>query len=148
MAKISEKATAGIVNPETGEVGGPEVETANAVTVFDPSKISIVKQVTFPLLKQSAGEKVFVQFESAIFVGEKVEENKDAANLAIVTTPFFPGKSFHYIVPAVLKSSLEKAYLPDDNGVPEYVGKKFAIAKGDKRQGKNYSEFEVIEVSW
>lgn len=51
------------------------------------------------------------------------------------------GEQFTLLVPAVLKSTLERDY-PDDS----YVGKSFYIRNEGKREGKRHIDFTIAEV--
>lgn len=136
MAKISEKALAAM----------PETKGA----VVPIGKPRLKRQVTRPLLKQKVGQEVWVKFMSKIFLsekittGDKVNDAKLPPNMAHVLDLWHGVPWEHtYIVPAVLKSELERQY-PDHS----YVGLCFQIQKlgPDTEGGKRYNNFTVAET--
>lgn len=106
---------------------------------------TIVKQVTFPLLKHAAGETHYVKIRSAIIVGKILEKSNiaTAARIIRVENLRCPGIQYEYIVSAVLESELTAQY-PDNT----YVNKCFEIYKvqPDDGRGKRYATFSVIEI--
>jgi len=142
MAKTSEKALAAIhtamtADPVTGQVS----------TVPTPR---LKRQVTRPLLKQRVGQEVWVKFVGKIFQSEKITTGKAAEDaklppmMAFVLDLFGGGVGeYQYIIPAVLRSELERAY---PNG--SYEGLCFHIQKlgPDKEAGKLYNNFRIVET--
>jgi hypothetical protein len=123
----------------------PAAVEAGNIVPFDNSKIKIKRQVTRPLLKQRIGEKVWVKFVSEIFLGEKIEEKKDAAHIAnVIDLTKGPNniEESQYIVPTVLRSELDRAYPK-----ASYKGLCFLIEKiGQDKAGKLYNNFRVVET--
>ena len=105
-------------------------------------EIRVLKQVTYPLLKQRDNETAYVEIVGAFFLGKKLDDKKDAATLVHVKTPGNEGV-FQFIVPAVMQSELDKAY-PEAS----YVGHKFAVQKFKPEDGKRYNTFSILEVEW
>ena len=116
--------------PVTMEVGGRTV--------------TLAKQVVVPQLKQKSGETVYVTIEEAIHDGDEIKDATGVPKRARLcrVRNVADGKLYVYLTNAIFESSVTKAY-PDG----EYVGKSFAIKKGDVVEGKRYKSLEVAEVT-
>lgn len=111
------------------------------------AKFKTVKQVTMPLIKFGS-VPIIVRFDSAIYIGEKLEGGTAAQrameppHMAHVTD-METGEVGVVIFGAVLLKEIEKHY-PKES----YVGKFFAIAKKSPPEGdKKYSLWSVVEVA-
>jgi hypothetical protein len=108
----------------------------------------VVKQVSFPLLKQGLNVPVHIRIESKIKVSEVqikktagAEQMKPAEVCEVTDLEAPESGRFLFIVNAVLKSELEKTY-PG----AAYVGKSFRVVKLPKSEGKSYNPFMIAEV--
>lgn len=119
---------------------------------FDPTKVKIVKNVTLPVLSLKAGQVVFVVIDTAIEKGKELkrtaaadgkepEVKQEPADICHVTN-LETGEQLQFIVNAVVKANLDEAY--PKNG---YVGKRFRVAKLEKRAGKRYFDFNIAEIA-
>jgi len=127
MAKNTEVATV----EETGEV-----------VVFDPTtQFKVKKHVTLPILQLKIGVPYYVTVTEPIVVGKKVEADKDPAHIMTVTNLAAGAQPCQIVLNAVLLSTFEDEY-PDAG----YVDKTFEIIKGEKKTGKNYHPFSLIEL--
>lgn len=100
-----------------------------------------VRNITLPLFKLSNNRPYYFQPTGPMFLGKKIDENKEAATLLNVID-LETGEEGQIIVGAVLKGILTESF-PGD----EYVGKGLEItfhAKGET--GKKYNTYTVAEV--
>jgi hypothetical protein len=116
--------------------------------VIGGRKFAVKRVVTLPLLKHLDGQVVMVQINSPIYTGNQVPAEKGSANATAKPADLCDvlelntGRKMQYIVAAVAKSNFETKY-PNQS----YVGKYFAIRKGEKREGKRYRDYEIIEIA-
>lgn len=125
-----------------------------AVSTFDPSKVKMAKQLVFPVLKLPAGDTVYVKITDALYQGRQIEDQEDskgnkrgpATLLKVIDLQEADETATAKVIvaPKLLQSTLRENYEADS-----YVGKFFAITKGEsKTKGKNgdYNTFQVIEI--
>ena len=125
-------------------------QTADAIkapTGFDPSSLKVLRRVTYPLLKWTVGQPRYVQILAPIYRGKQIKADKskdeavkEPADLMNVRN-LEDNREYQVIVGTVLKGNLIEAY-PED----AYVGKFFMLTQSDKRAGKDYKEYEIIEI--
>lgn len=109
------------------------------------------KLLTRPVLKLEVGITQYVKVESPVYIGKEIqstrgrpstdEKKKEPAHIIDVIDLAHNYEPSQIIVNAVLLGVLKDNY-PSDS----YVGKCFAIAKLDKRPGKDYFPFKVEEI--
>ena len=94
----------------------------------------IKRHVTLPLFKMVKDKPLYVKFDTAMFEGRKIDDQKDAATLINVTN-LESGEVGQIIVPAVLKSTIAENYEGET-----YKGLCFMITFVPKDQtGKKYN---------
>lgn len=103
----------------------------------------IIKKVTMPLLKQQIDVPIFVRVDGAIYVGKELKGDKAGEKPADImhVTDLTSGEVMQYLVPSVVKSTLEEEYANE-----AYVGKCFALTKHNKKEGKRYFTFSIDEI--
>lgn len=103
------------------------------------------KRLTLPVLKFEAGTPVAVKILEEMHLGKKTKGRGDKAQMEPATIceilELDTGENLIMICATVLKSQLEE-HFPDKS----YVGKGFKITKMEKREGRNYSEFDIVEL--
>lgn len=119
------------------------VQPTNSALDFG-GKFKIVRQVTLPTFKLQVGIPFAFRADGVIVQGKKLKTDTDSkrepASLLAVTN-LDTGEVGQIVLGAVLKGNLEEQY-PDQ----AYVGKSFAILKGEKREGKRYNEYQIMEI--
>ena len=100
-----------------------------------------IRQVTLPVLKLEKGVPRYLFILSPMYVGDKLEEQKDAATL-VHSVDMETGEEGLVICPSVMQSELLKNY-PDDS----YVRKGFEIVVTRGPAGKNYNLVTISEVA-
>lgn len=101
--------------------------------------------LTIPVLKFAVGVTRYVKITDAMHVGkpQKAKEGEKAKEPATLANciNLEDGEVCQIIVSAVVKSVLDDEY---PAGV--YVGKCFAITKGERNPGKQYNQFKIEEI--
>ena len=101
----------------------------------------IKRHVTLPLFKMVKDKPLYVKFDTAMFEGRKIDDQKDAATL-INVTDLTTGEVGQIIVPAVLKSTILENYEGES-----YKGKCFMITFVPKDQtGNTYNMVSLTEI--
>ncbi len=129
------------------------------------SQFKVKKNLSLPLIKPQIDQPVYIQFTEAMFIGKKVQENKEAAVIANVIN-LEDGEQMQYLVPSVLQGIFHDNYGAPlfgktDHGTDiveaakgdaqdSYVGKGFMITKMKKATNKQYHPHKVaeIELEW
>lgn len=122
-----------------------------ASSIVPPSGYRVKAQVTLPVLVLKADKEGNLPKPRNLLFNEKIHEStyrdpdpakakEKPADIAGVTD-LESGEVVQFIVPAVVKSQLERSY-PDET----YVGKAFRIACLGKRPGKRYWDFSIFEL--
>lgn len=155
MARTAKKnRTLTRVQPTPGQAVIPMDNSGGGqiVTMANGLKFRVTRQVTLPLLKQSEGQVVSVKITSEIYIGREIKAdakgeraNEKPADLVRVIE-LNTNRPMTYIVPAVLKSTLEDEYPKGKDGIWGYIGHNFAIMKHPAAPGKRYKQFEVLEI--
>lgn len=153
-------------NPETGN---DEVLTASVPAVREkgPTGLAIgnttfkVKDlVTVPILKHNSGETIGVRIdqpirreltsrevEVATASGELVKGTQEGQIAVVRVTELGSMQAFNLVLNAITASELERRYNTENaNGVPDYVGRFFAIKKLGVVAGKRYKEVQIAEI--
>ena len=99
----------------------------------------VKRSVTVQLFKLVPGNDNFFHVQGAMFVGEKLEENKEAATLMHVVD-MTTGEEGQIICPTILQKELIKQY-PDNS----YVGKRFWL-RITRVPTKKYNMVEIAEL--
>lgn len=86
-----------------------------------PLKFKKVKAVTLPQLKLIAGIEYHIKIVGPIKLGEKLQDDRDAAHLVTVVN-LDTGEEMQIVAPTVFRKELERSY-PGES----YVGKLFAF---------------------
>jgi hypothetical protein len=121
-------------------------------------KFKVVKNVTLPLLKQNAGETVYIKITEPFKIGKKVQNDKAAAVIAHIVN-LVTGEEMQFLVPAVMQGVMHDEYGAAKYGMdenketievepekePTYIGKCFAVSKLPKA-GKQYHPISVQEI--
>lgn len=147
------KKTSETVNAETGEVtettqpSTPMTISQKAMTLPNGVVVTMVKQVTLPLLKHGDGETVVFTALETMFTGKQLKAKNPGEPLPkratiVKVLDAKTGQTMQYIVPAVLEDTWKTDY-PDNS----YVGKAFAIQKLPKVEGKRHKDLIIVEVS-
>ena len=117
-------------------------QAAPVVSLGDKQFV-VAKQVVIPQLKQKTGETVYITINEPIHDGDEIKDatgKLGRARLCEVTN-LTDGKLYVYLTNAIFESALTKGY-PDGS----YVGRSFAIMKGDVVEGKRYKSLQVLEI--
>lgn len=151
--------TTDVVDQETGEVLEVDTNTALATrrdyggVMIGGQKFEVVGLVNVPTLKHESGATVAFEILMRIVAGTNdVERPVVIDGVKTVVTEQVPinvvrvrslndGLEYEYVLNAIAADCLINGY--PENG---YVGKFFAIRKGDVVPGKRYKEVEVIEI--
>jgi hypothetical protein len=153
MAKKPEntKATANeAVDAETGEIvrGALSISQqalSGVVTLPDGRKVTVVKQVTVPVLKHKEGETVMITVLDVMYIGKELKASADGTKSKPATlvkvTDIKTNRPGLYIVPAIVADTWSTEYAGD-----AYVGKSFAIEKLPARDGKRYKDINMLEI--
>jgi len=104
-------------------------------------QFEVVKNVTLPLLKPQLDVPVYIKVLDPIYLGKKVEQDKEPATIANIVN-LETGEHCQILVPAVLAGIFEDEY-PDN----AYVNKCFKLTKHPKASGKRYHLFTVLEIT-
>lgn len=122
----------------------PKPSLARAIDL--PAGIRVVKNVTMPSLTLKPNEPHCLVFVSPMRISSVITKagdgkDKEPATIADVGD-VETGEAFIGIIPAVVKSNLERDY-PNDG----YVGKTFYIENlGKRTQGQRYNDFRILEI--
>lgn len=119
------------------------VAQANSALTF-AGKFKVIRQVTLPTFKLTVGIPFAFRVDAPMYVGKKLKDDKDAKRepaTIVNVTNLDTGEVGQLVLGAVLKGNLEEQY-PEAS----YVGKSFAILKGEKREGKRYNEYQIMEI--
>lgn len=146
MVKKTETET---VDPATGEIGtqvAPSI-SQKAMTLPNGKVMTLIKQVTLPLLKHGDGQTVVFRADSAMYLGKQLKAktpDEPAPKRATMVKCFdqMLQQDSVYIVPAVLEDTWKTDY-PSDS----YIGKCFAIQKQPKKEGQRHKDLVINEVS-
>lgn len=147
MAKKMERGTATAPKKASTAVVVANNTEEGKLVALGSGSFKVKRVVTLPLLKHVDGQVVHVQIASEIYVGKQIPAEKGSTKAAekpadlCDVVELNTARKMQYIVSAVVKSNLETTY-PDGG----YVGKCFAIFKGEKREGKRYREYEIVEI--
>lgn len=116
---------------------------AQPMVSLDGRNFTVARQVVIPQLKQKTGETVYITVNEPIHDGDEIKDATGKVGKARLceVTNLQDGKLYVYLTNAILESALTKGY-PDDS----YVGKSFAIAKGEVVEGKRYKALQVVEI--
>jgi hypothetical protein len=108
-----------------------------------PVTYKIKRKLVKPLLKLTVGDTVHIKITSAIFEGKPIKGKEEAKKPAELVNgvDLDTGEEVQMIIPAVVKSVLSEEYPAD-----AYVGKAFAITKGEKKDGKAYFPYSIDEI--
>ncbi|MDE2020657.1 MAG: hypothetical protein KGJ13_10005 [Patescibacteria group bacterium] len=127
---------------------GASTSTAVATVPMNlPGGVKLTRRLTMPsLVLKVPGVARILAIADAMRVSSvpgKVNKDGVQEKPATVCTvgDVETGEQFTLLVPAVLKSTLERDY-PND----EYVGKCFYIRNEGKREGKRHIDFTIAEV--
>lgn len=104
-------------------------------------KFTVKKQVVLPQLKLVVGNEYFFKPTSEMYIGKKIEDDKDPATL-MNGVNLETGEECLIVVPTVLASVLREAYEERDDS---YVGKCFRFELV-KVNGKKYHQVKVEEI--
>lgn len=140
-------------------IPAPRPEGPKSIVVGD-TEFDIVQQVNVPVLKHGSGETVLVRIEQpirhelssreievAVASGEMVKGKQDTQIAVTRVTELNSGQLFNLVLNAITASELERTYnTENENKVPAYVGKCFAIRKLGTVQGKRYKDVQIIEI--
>lgn len=103
------------------------------------------KRVTLPVIKFEPGKPVFVKILGEMHLGKKTKGRGDKAQMEPATlaevVDLNTGENGLIICATVLKSVLDENY-PNN----AYVGKGFKITKMEKREGRSYNEYDLVEL--
>ena len=151
MAADKAARTAG--KPGTAVAPRP-ISTAVAGVGRLPEGIKLVRHVTLPVLVLKEPNKThYLNIVDAIRIsaieGKKDKDGKKEKPADICTVgDVQSGEMFTLLVPAVVKSNLERGYAPASPGdAPAYIGKVFALTnKGKRTTTQRYFDFEITEV--
>lgn len=135
--------------------------SALAITGTVPT-LKVIKRVTVPTLSQRREAESIVYFT---ITGPMVQSKKSIKQDGQATgqkawllpvIDLMDGNEKNYVVPAILKSSLEDDYMEgrevDDEdaviteGTPTYIGKSFAVQKLPNANGKRYAQINAAEI--
>lgn len=106
------------------------------------SKFKKVRTVTSAVLKLREGQPRYIFFLSPMYVGEKIDEKKEAATLAQVVD-METGETGILIISAVMKSELLKAYPKS-----AFVRKGFEVVLNKRAgEGATYNHVSISEVA-
>lgn len=146
-AKKSNKAAksnvAALVRPES-----------NAPMVAPQSfgKFKVSKQVTLPTFKITVGMPLVIQVTGAMYEGKEIkqtagETKRDKPATIMPCNRINPETGEievqgQIVVGTVLAENLNEAYKDGS-----YVGKLFALNKIEKKDGKRYHEYQILELS-
>lgn len=110
--------------------------------------------VNLPTLKHESGEVVAIRVdapireeinyitEEVVVNGEKVQATRENIINVVRVTDLESQQPFEYVCNAMTADNLRGAYPNND-----YVGRSFAIRKGDTVPGKRYKAVDVVEIS-
>jgi hypothetical protein len=128
--------------------------TAVAVT-FDPKTkigllpnglaVAIVRAVSRPTLQHEAGDTHFLTLVSPIREEEDKANSTESEKKTIAVGAvlnLLDNREYNYVFGSVNVSEIKNNY-PNNT----YVGKSFAIMKGEKEKGKRYFQYFVTEIA-
>lgn len=136
---VTKQVAANVDDAKTFVVGGVEYK--------------VVNRVNLPTLKHETGEVVAIRIdapirqeittvsEDVIIQGVKQTIEKENTINVVRVTELNSMSPFEYVCNAMTADNLRSAY--PDNG---YVGREFAILKGDTAPGKRYKETTIVEI--
>lgn len=113
-------------------------------------KFKVVRQVTLPTFKLTVGVPFAFRADAPMYTGKKLKDDKDAKREPATILPVSRINTStgevdaqgQLVLGAVLKENLSELYANDS-----YVGKSFGILKMDKKEGKRYNEYQIVEIS-
>lgn len=117
-------------------------------------QMAVTNLVNLPTLKHETGEIVAIRIdapireevsykeEEVIVQGVKQVATRENIINVVRVTELSSGSPFEYVCNAMTADNLRSAY--PENG---YVGRSFAIAKGDTVQGKRYKATQIVELA-
>jgi len=138
------------VNAETGEIvtGALSISQqalSSSVTLPDGRKVTVLKQVTVPVLKHKEGETVMITVLEPMYIGKELKASADGTKSKPATlvkvTDIKTNRAGLYIVPAIVSDTWANDYAEH-----AYVGKSFAIEKLPARDGKRYKDINMLEI--
>lgn len=149
-----------VIDQETGEVlevnqpsNLPAIKKQASGVMIGGQKFEVKRLVNVPTLKHETGETVAFIILMPIVAGmNEVTEEVTVDGVKMMATRQVPinvvrvqslydQKEYEYVLNAIAADSLSSTY-PEDS----YVGKPFAIYKGQVVAGKRYKEVEVLEL--
>ncbi len=124
------------------------------------TEFEVVQQVNVPILKHNSGETVCVRIEQPIrheissremevinASGEAVKGKQETSISVVRVTELGSGQLFNLVLNAISASEFERTYnTENENKVPAYVGKCFAIKKLGVVAGKRYKDVQIVEI--
>lgn len=132
---------------KTESAESPEVVQPTGLNL--PAGFKMVRQITVPSLSiKKIGDFRVLRFNDEMRVSkviEKAEAGKKPREPATIcgVTDTATGELFTFIVPAVVKSNIERDYAE-----ASYVGKVFYIKNmGKRNETQRYNDFQVLEVA-
>jgi hypothetical protein len=137
-------AKSDVVDKATGEIASlPALTSTNKVVILPGGKtITLIAQLNKVLLTHHAGQSVFITVTGKTFTGKEIKGSKMAPATMVPIIDIETGQEKEYIVNAVMLGLLTDTY-PGES----FVGKSFAVYKGDQREGKRYSDIQLSEIS-
>lgn len=136
-----------VIDNATGEIIAEKAalpvlsSTLKSVTLPNGVVITLQKQVNIPVLRHPVGSTVFFTVTGKHYTGKAIEATKMAAAELVPCVDLLTGQERVYIVSAVLLG-----LWGDEYANSTYVGKSFAVYKGEKGAGKRYSDISVQEI--
>lgn len=127
--------TEGAIAPEAAEIAASM-----------PFVVNRVKSVTLPLLKLAPGKPVYFRIDGPMYTGEKLTSGSEADRkkeppTLIKVENLITRRPALVIVPAVMKSELEKSYADH-----AYVGRCFEV-ETTKVPEKRYNLVSITEIA-
>lgn len=154
---MSNRNTAEVIDQDTGEVlTGKDVaisKQAAAAVMINGAKFNVKRLVNVPTLKHESGETVCFRIDQPLYESESIQEQevivdgvkRMVTKINTVTVArvmeLSSGQPHEYVCNAITADNLRSAY-PDDS----YVGKYFAVRKGNVVAGKRYKEVDIVEI--
>lgn len=103
-------------------------------------KFRKVRQLTLPLLQLAQGQPRYLFLLGEMYIGEKVQKNKDAATL-VHAIDMETGEEGIVICSSVMQSELLKGY------GQKYVGKGFEIVQQRKSGKDGLTGYNIVTIS-
>lgn len=115
--------------------------------------IRVIGAISVPTLKHETNQTIAIRFDQPITQkinekkvkvvvgGETVDATENVTINVVRVTELASMKTFTYVVNAMTKSDLEEAE-PNQS----YVGKWYALRKGQTVEGKRYKRVEIVRI--